>query len=537
MNKGTGIIAGVLVSSVLFGGTSVQAATKNKAINYTVTSELQTLNQATAADTVSESILYSTGQGLYRMNGKSKVVLADAKSVDISKDGKTYTFHLKSGLQYSNGTKVTAQDYVYGFQQTLTPKNQSTAASSVLDIVGAADFYNGKTTNFSTVGVKALDSRTVQIKLTVANPDLPKILTGSGFYPENKAFMDSTDGKYGSTAATSLSNGPYILKDFNGSSTTFQLVKNPNYVDAAKVKTPQVNYTVVKDNTTGYNLFQSGKVDYTTLNATQVKSLKKSKEYRADKTEYTTYMQFNLKRSVLNNKKIRQAMEIGVNKKELANDVLTGSSTPATTFAPANIQTDHKSGKDFSKAYQTTYNQYNAKKAAKLFAAGMKEEGKQTATVTILAADTSEAKDVSVYLKAQLEKNLKGLTVNIKNVPKPTLIADMRAGNFDIVYIGWEGDASGVMSYEQVFTSDGIFSFGNYKSATYDALIKKAKTTDATKEKERVADLGKADQMLQKDAALAPLGYTTTSALLSKQVKNLQINAYGDVDFMHAVKK
>ena len=530
----------VLFSATVFatlGAATLAAHADGKTINWTQTSDLMTLDPSQAADVASGQVISQAGQGLYRMGKNGKVELADAVSAKVSDDGKTWTFKLRDGLRWSNGDPVTAADYVYGWQRTVDPANQSTSASLMSNMVGATDLNSGKSTDFDTLGVKALDEQTLQVSLNAPEPILPQVLVGTAFYPQNKAFVEKAGSKFGTTAEETLSNGPFVVKGWTGSNKTYSLEKNPDYVDAKLVKPDEVTFQTVTDSTTGYNLYNSGKVDFTTLTATQVKTAKSNKNFRELKNARTQYMALNVTRSVLGDKNARQALQYAVNKEQMVSRVVTGSGTNSTTFTPKGVATDPKTGKDFTSAYATDYTTYNKVKAQKLWSKALKDAHKQSVKLTLLTDEDDLSKNQAQFLQSQLQE-LKGLKVTVKTEPKPARVKQMLSSDFDLVLTGWGGEYADPLSYLGLWTTGTKMDFGKWSNKAYDKAVSDAQTTDVQDKENRMADLGAADKVLQEDVPAVTLYYPASATLMNSKVKGVQVNTVGSMfDFTRAVKK
>lgn len=526
-----------LFSTLVLGFQATPALADAKTINWTQSSDLMTMDPSQAADVLSSQLISQAGQGLYRMGKNGDVKFADAKSVETSKDGKTWTFKLRTDLKWSNGDPVTAQDYVYGWQRTADPKNESTSASLMTNMVGANDLISGKVADYNTLGVKALDDHTLQVSLLTPEPILPQVLVGTAFYPQNKTFVEKAGDKYGTTADDSLSNGPFVLKGWNGSNKAYDLVKNPDYADAKKVKPNKVAFQTVTDSTTGYNLYQSGKVDFTTLTATQVKTAKENKNFRELKSARTEYLAFNVKRGVLASKDARQAMQYVIDKETMVKRVVTGSGANSTTFTPMDVAKDPKTGKDFADVYKTDFTSYNKKKAQTLWHKALKASGQKSVKLTLLTDNDDGSKTQAQFLQSQLQK-LDGLQVTVKSEPKPARVKNMLSSNFDMVLTGWSGDYADPLSYLGLWTTGAKMDFGQWSNKDYDAAVHAAQSTDALDKTKRMSDLGKADQVYQEDVPAVTLYYPASATLFNKEVTGVQVNTVGaQFDFTKAVKK
>ncbi|KIU25575.1 peptide ABC transporter substrate-binding protein [Weissella cibaria] len=527
------------VALVAVAGASTQVAhAAGKELNWTLTGDLKTTDPSNVADIPSQNAVQATGEGLYRVGTSGQPELAAAQSVDVSDDGLTWTFKLRDNLKWSDGSQLTAHDFVYSWQRTNNPKTAAIGSMFFSGIKNADAIQSGKVTDMNQLGVKVLDDTTLQVTLDRPLPQLKAELAMMYFFPEKESFVTTTGKAFGTTAKDSLSSGPYVLKKWDGSSSTYQYVKNPYYWDADAVKTPAVNVTTTADATTSFNLYNAGKADFAQLNATQARNSKHKHGFTTVHTAATTYMTMNQKNPVLKNVKLRQAMSYAVNREKLAKNVLTGAAEPAKTFVAKGLTKDPNTGKDFVDTAHTKYVSYNKAEAAKLWAAGLKETGKKTVKLTLLTGDTDAAKQTGQYLQSQLETNLKGLQVSVKSVPAKQTSALTKAGKFDLGLSTWNADYTDPVDMLQTLVTGASWNLTGWSDPKYDELYRKATVTDANDKAARYKDLVAAEQYAEKQGAVAPLTYSKITALQNPDVKGVYVNPVGGTfDWKQAEKK
>ncbi|MBJ7688920.1 peptide ABC transporter substrate-binding protein [Weissella confusa] len=532
-----------LLSTALILGSTVAPLTadaaKYKTINWTEGADLGTMDPSKSTAAVDFDALQATGDGLYRNDKSGKPALALAESVEKSEDGLSLTFKLRSGLKWSNGDALTAHDFVYGWQRTNDPKTASQYAYLFSGIKNADAIQSGENTDLSSLGVTAVDDTTLEVQLEKPMPQLESVLTMAPFYPQNQKFVEKVGKKYGTAAKYTLSSGPYILKDWTGSNNKYSLVKNKNYYDAKVVKTPKVVVQTIKDQNTGYNLYKSGKVDFTNLSPDQVKASKKNKAYKVIPQASTFYMEFNQKKvKALANQKIRQAISYSIDRKTLSDKILTGTATPATTFTSTKLAVDPNTNKDFAKSAEVKGAiAYDKTKAKKLFKEGMKEAGIKKLTLQMVTDDTDGAKRTAQFLQSQMEK-LDGLKIDIKPVPFKQRLALSQEKKFDLVITAWGADYGDPSTFLDLYTKDSSFNNGSWDNAQYNELMQAAKTTDVNDDNKRYEDYKQAEQIIDKEVGVAPLYYRSYATLFRTSVKGVVMNPAGaPYDWKWAYKK
>lgn len=525
-----------LKKSVLTGvtlaisGVSLIALTPNKAqassvLNWSEPTELQTLDVSKVLDTVSSDMLGSSMEGLYRLGNNSEVTPGIAEKTEVSDDGLTYTFTLRKNAKWSNGDPVTAKDFVYSWQRTVNPKTGSEYAY-LFNGVKNAEAVNKGEKPLSELGVKADGDYKLVVTLEHQIPYFKKLMGFTIFFPQNENAVKKYGKKYGTQAKYTVYNGPFQLKDWNGSNLSWKLVKNKSYWDKKNVKLSEANFQVNKSTSTSYNLFQSGKLDSTYLNSEQAKQLKNKPEFVSREQGRMNYLEMNENNKLFKNEKVRQAVSYAVNRKQLVDHVLgNGSLAPEGIVSKGLMKYD---GKDFADAAKTKEGvSYDAKKAQKLWAEGLKEAGVKNPTITLVGDDTDVAKNVTEYLQSQLQTNLKGLKVKVLNVPMKNRISRAQEGKFDLILSGWGADFSDPISFLDLFTSDNAQNYGKWSNEEYDKLIKASKTTDAGDPAKRWDDMVQASKVLSQNQGVVPLYQLSQATMMNKNVKGLVYNTAG----------
>ncbi|MGY3702777.1 peptide ABC transporter substrate-binding protein, partial [Leuconostoc gelidum] len=470
---------------------------------------------------------------------KGKAQLELAKSVKVSDDGLKYTVVLKNGLKWSDGSKLTAQDFVYSWQRIVDPKTASQYAYLASGVKNADKIAAGKA-DVDTLGVTA-KGNTITFDLERPLPQFEYLLTFSNFMPQKQSFVTKEGKKYATTAATSLYSGPYKVEGWNGTNNSFKLIKNDNYWDAKNIKTKQIDVQVVQKPETAVQLYKQGKIDRVLISNTPelYKANKNDKNVSKAPEATTAYLQYNQtgKNKFLANAKIREALNLATNRKELTDQVTAGISTPATGLAPEGLaKTD--SGEDLAKFVAPGY-KFDPKKAATLFQEGLKEVGESQATFTVTSdADSPAAKTTLDYLQGSWEKALPGLKINQKFVPFSQRIKDSQTQNFDIVVSLWGGDYPEGSTYYDIFKTGASNNNGQFKNEVYDAAVNKAESTDALKASARDNDYKMAESALLKDSNFNPLYFRAGYALQNPKVTGIILNSTGlNQDWKLAVKK
>lgn len=526
------LVASLAIATLLLGacsttGNKKESTTDTKqVIEVSTPGELSTLDSGQYSDVNSSDMIGQVTEGLYRTNkdGDPELALA-AEKPTVSEDGKTYTFKLKD-TTWSNGDPVTANDFVYAYQYVVDPANAS-SSSNRMDIFKNASKIRRGEASVDTLGVKALDDKTLQIELESPITYLDQVLVGTPFMPKNAAFAKEKGKSYGTTTENFVGNGPFVIEDWTGTNESWKLVKNPKYWDADNVKLDEVDVQVVKEVGTGVNLFETQALDFTTLSDTYAKQYKDNKNAHYVPKSLVGYLSANQKREVTGNVKVRQAIMQAIDKKAFVEDILGDGSTALNGFVPANFAKDPKTGEDFRKENGDLL-PYNVEQAQKLWAEAKQELGQDEITLEVLSADTAAAKKTIEFIQGQLEQNLPGLKINLKSVPLQNRLDLQTQGDFDIAFGTWTPDYADPINFLEFYDSKGGLNTSGYVSESYDQGLEEARTTLANDPEARWDKLKELEkQLVETDTAVIPLYQGAVAYLQSDQLKDLQIYPFG----------
>ncbi|AIW84026.1 peptide ABC transporter substrate-binding protein [Bacillus mycoides] len=543
MTKLTAVVAPVLAMSMALtacsgsGGEKKTTTTSNggeekksdvkyaakQVLNRTETNEIPTMDTSKSTDTLGSQILGNTMEGLYRLDKDNKPIPAAAESSTKSEDGKKYTFKLRKDAKWSNGDPVTAKDFVFAWQRLLDPKTAAEYAFITYYIKNAEAINKGEKP-VTELGVKATDDYTLEVELEQAVPYFLNLVAFPSYYPLNEKFVKEKGEKFGLESDTTVYNGPFVLTDWKHEQ-GWKLKKNDQYWDKKTVKLDEINYSVVKEVATRVNLYDTGAIDFTLLSGEFVDKYRNKKgEFGTYSEPSTFYLRLNQKRggqdTPLKSKKLREAIALSIDKKNLANVILNDGSKGADYLVPNGLAAG-PDGKDFQETFKNGLKQ-DTKKAAAAWEEAKKELGKDQVTIELLNYDTGNAKKVGEYVKDQIERNLKGVTVNIKLQPFKQKLKLESEQEYDIAYGGWSPDYADPMTYLDMFETTNSQNQMSYSNSKYDESIKKSKTELMSDAKKRWEELGKAEKvLLEDDVALVPLYQNARSYVMQPNIKGI----------------
>ncbi len=344
------------------------------------------------------------------------------------------------------------------------------------------------------------------------------------YYPLNEKFVKEKGDKFGLEADTTLYNGPFVMSSWKHEQ-GWQLKKNDKYWDKKTVKLEEINYSVVKEVATKVNLYDTGSIDFTLLSGEFVDKYKSNKEEYGEYAESSTFfLRLNQKRNgkdtPLKSKKLREAIALSVDKKGLANVILNNGSKATDQLVPKGLATGPY-GENYQDAFKNGL-KYDPKKGAAAWEAAKKELGKDQVTIELLSYDDGTAKKIADYVKDQIEKNLKGATINTKIQPFKQKLKLETAQDYEISYAGWSPDYADPMTFIDMFESKSPYNQMSYSNPKYDEMVGKAGNELMSDAKKRWETLGKAEKLfLEEDAGLVPLYQTGRSYVMKPNVKGI----------------
>ncbi|WP_412989794.1 peptide ABC transporter substrate-binding protein [Pediococcus siamensis] len=518
---------------------SKDSSSSKQSVNFEESAEIATMDQSKVTDVVGFTQLGNTQEGLYRLGKKSSVHNALATSTKESKDGKTWTFTIRKNAKWSNGDPVTAKDFVYSWQRTVNPKTASEYAYLFSGIKNADKIMAGKV-NYKQLGIKAEGNYKLVVTLDRPIPYFKLLMGFPTFYPQDQKVVEKYGSKYGTASDKLVYNGPYKQVGWTGTNLSWKLEKNNNYWDKKDVKMDSIHYQVVKDASTGLNLYNSKKLDVANITGNQVAQYKNNKDYILRKKSSMFYLQYNMKKEkVFQNAKIRKAISLAINRKQLTGKVLADGSGNPKGLVSTGLASNPKTGEDFaSEAEVKSAVTQNLTEAKKLMAEGLKEEGKSSLSFTLLGDDTASTKQITEFLQSQIEK-IPNVKVSLQNVPFKTRLTNSSNGKFDVVLSAWGADFSDPISFLQLFVTGNAQNNGGFSNKQYDKLIKASNTTDATNPEKRWNDMVQAEKILMNEQGVAPVFQQAQSQLWNSKLKGVVYNSAGvnfDYKNLHLTK-
>lgn len=488
---------------------------------------ISTLDTTQTTDKNTFTMAQHLFEGLYRFDDDSATVPALAKDVKISDDGRKYHFTLREGIKWSNGEPITAQDFVYSWKKLVTPATIGPNAYLLDSVKNSFEIRNGEK-SVDELGISAPNDKEFIVELKQAQPSFLAVVSIAWLAPQNQKFVEAQGKDYALDSEHLLYSGPFTLANWDATSDTWTLKKNPEYYDADQVKLEEVAVSTIKEDNTGINLYQANELDLVRINGQYVQQYQEDPGYVSHPDVANYFLDFNKKEGTpLANVHLRKAIGQAIDKEALTQSVLNDGSKPLNGLIPSKLYTNPETDEDF-RAYSGEYLKNDIKKAQAEWTKAQADVGKKV-KLSLLAADTDQGKRIAEYVQSQLQENLPGLEITISSQPSNNVNQSRREKNYELSLSGWIAGSSELDSYFNLYAGESSYNYGNYHNAKYDQLVEDARTINANNPEKQFAEYKEAeDILLNQDAAQVPLYQSASNYLINPKLKGISYHLYGD---------
>lgn len=454
-----------------------------------------------------------------------------AESWQESADGLTWTFNLRDGLKWSDGSDLTAADFEYTWKRVCDPKTAAPYAETVLGMVAGYDQAIEGNTN--ALQVKAVDPKTLEVKLTAPCPFFDKLAAFAALSPVQKATIEKNGDAWSTKAATYVSNGPFYITEWElGSHITMS--KNPNYWNADAIKLEAIKFNLIEDANAAYSAYRSGEVKLIKdVPTEEIPSLKGKDEFKVDPIIGTYYLNLNIQKPMFSDSRVRKALSLAIDRDYVANTIMQGTYSPAYNFVgPGWKDTD---GTDFikkangGKTYLNENYDADLEEAKRLMAEAGYPNGEGFPTINYSTNDAGYHKALAEYLQEAWSKI--GVKIKVNLVEWSSFTPMRRNGDFEIARNGWVGDYDDPSNLLDLMYSTNGNNDGKFANANFDAQMDLSRAT--IDPQSRSAALHAAEDVIFQESACIPVAYYNDFWLQSSDVKGIWHSPLGYWYFMY----
>ena len=501
----------------------------------------ETLDPALNSAIDGANTLITVFEPLLLIDENNEVIPGQAESYTVSEDGLTWTFTMRDGLKWSDGSDLTAKDFEYSFKRLAAP---DTAAPYAETVVGMIDGYADATGNpdadgnmttepdFDALNVVASeDGKTLTVTLSYPCAYFDKLAAFAAMSPVQQATVEANGDAWCTEPDTYICNGPYYISDWVPSE-RIVLTKNPNYVggwDSSKIVSDTITLLLLEDSSASYAAYNSGEAQLIKdVPTDEIPSLTKAEDggdFYVDTILGTYYISLNDQREPFTDPNVRKALSLAIDRDYVANTIMQGTYTPAYNLVGPGIVDESGMFYDNAnggKTYISDDYEANLEAAKQALADAGYPNGEGFPTIEYSTNDAGYHTPVAEYLQ-QAWGEL-GITVNINKVEWASFTPLRRAGDYDASRNGWVMDYNDPSNMIELFTTGNGNNDGKYSNADFDAAMEASKVADAA---EHFAQLHKAEDILMEDMGCIPVAYYNDFWLQSSSLKGVWHSPYG----------
>ena len=501
----------------------------------------ETLDPALNAAVDGGNTLITIEEPLLIIDENNEVQPGQAESYEVSDDGLTWTFHMRDGLKWSDGSDLTAADFEYSFKRLASP---DTAAPYAETVVGMIDGYQGAIGNpdedgntttdpdWDALNVHASeDGKTLTVQLSYPCSYFDKLASFVATSPVQQATVEANGDAWCTEPDTYVCNGPYMITEWTPSE-RIVLSKNPYYVggwDSSKIVSDTITLLLLEDSSASYAAYNSGEAQLVKdVPTDEIPSLTRAEDggdFYLDEIMGTYYISLNDQEEPFTDVRVRKALSLAIDRDYVASTIMQGIYTPATALVGPGIVDENGYFMDNANGgepYISDDYAANLEEAKSLLAEAGYPDGEGFPTITYSANDAGYHIPVAEYLQ-QAWGEL-GITMNIDKVEWSSFIPMRRAGDYDISRNGWSMDYNDPSNMLELFTTNNGNNDGKYANPEFDQVIEDSRVADKTTHFEK---LHEAEDILMNDAACIPVAYYNDFWLQSPSLKGTWHSPYG----------
>ena len=488
----------------------------------------ETLDPALNSAIDASNTIITIFEPLLLINENNEVIGGQAESWEASEDGLTWTFTMRDGLKWSDGTDLTAKDFEYSFKRMANPDTAAPYAETCLGMIDGFD--TAQAGDPDALNVKASDDgKTLTIVLSYPCSYFDKMAAFAAMSPVQQATVEANGDSWCTSADTFVSNGPYMITDWTPSE-RIVLSKNPNYVggwDNSKIVSDTITLLLLEDSSASFAAYNSGEaVLIKDVPTDEIPSLTKAEDggdFYVDTILGTYYVSLNLQRDAFKDAKVRKALSLAIDRDYVANTIMQGTYTTADSIVGPGIVDESGYFHDNGNApYISADYEANLAEAKKLLEEAGYPNGEGYPTIEYSTNDAGYHVPLAEYLQ-QAWGDL-GITLTINKMEWSSFTPARRAGEFDVARNGWVMDYNDPSNMLDLFCTSNGNNDGKYANPDFDAAIDASRVADSA---EHFAQLHKAEDILMEDTGCLPIAYYNDYWLQSPTLKGTWHSPYG----------
>lgn len=504
----------------------------------------ETLDPALNSAVDGGNMLITLFETLLIIDEDNQVQPGQAESYEVSDDGLVWTFTMRDGLKWSDGSDLDAKDFEYTFKRLC---DTNLAAPYGETVVGMIDGYQDAIGNPDEDGemttepdieklnvVASDDGKTLTITLAYPCSYFDKIVAFGTMSPVQQATVEENGDSWSVNPETYICNGPYMISEWVPSE-RIVCTKNPNYNggwDSSRIVTDTLTFLLLEDSSASYAAYTGGEAlmikDVPTEEIPSLTSAEDGGDFYVDTILGTYYLNMNTQIEPFNDVNVRKALNLAIDRDYIANVIMQGTYSPAYNFVGPGVVDaegmfyDNSLDANGGEPYISEDYDANLEEAKKALAEAGYPDGEGFPTITYSTNDTGYHVAVAEYLQ-NCYKEI-GITMNIDKVEWASFTPQRRAGDYEMARNGWVMDYNDASNIVELLYSTNGNNDGKYNSKDFDAAMDKSKCADA---EEHFAALHEAEKIMMEDYACIPVAYYNDFWLQSPSLKGTWHSPYG----------
>jgi oligopeptide transport system substrate-binding protein len=497
--------------------------------------EPETIDPAMNSAVDGATLIIHSFEGLYSLDKDGVPQLAQAKKVVVSDDKLTYTITLRDDIKWSDGQAVKAGDFIYAWKRAIDVATASPYGYMLDVIAGAADYmYNGVGT-VDDLGAKAIDDKTIEIKLAAPCPYFTELLAFPTYCPLREDIVKDNAG-WATDPATFIGNGPYMLESWVHNS-EMVFIKNPNYYNLKELGPEHIKFVLMDDDNAILAAFKNGDIVLAdSLPNDELDTLKTTPEYNSIGQLGTYFICFQTQKAPFDDVKVRQALSLAVDRNFIVEQIGKAGQVPAPAYVPIGL-----SGEDVKKEFRTEGGDYysvaaadyaaNCTEAKALLAEAGYPDGKGFPEFEYMFNTGTGHQAIAEALQ-NMWKTVLNIDCTLVSQEWGVFTTTRRNGDFEVARHGWLGDYNDPISFLDMWLTGGGNNDAQWSNAAYDKLIETVKSTDDRAV--RYQAMHDAEDILMAEMPVVPIYYYVDIFLKSTKLEGFYSSPLGFKYFMYS---
>lgn len=510
-------IAGMLFMNSVFALVNEKQLAPSQILNIGNLDDPKSLDPQKCNESTCNAIIRQLFDGLISTDANGSIIPSLAESWKMSSDGKKYVFTLKKDLKWSDGSKITAKDFVYSFQRLVDPKIASEQASLLEFVINGKEIIEGKKSP-NTLGVRAENESIFEIELSKPSSSFLENLTVSNTYPVQITNVEKYKDAF--TQVNNLVSSGAFKLTYRKVGDKVTVDRNPLYWNNKEIFIEKVNFYSIEDQNSEFSMYETGQLDLTgTIPINKFKHIKaKYKSELFNNPYLASYVYiFNTQKAPLNNKKLRQALSIAIDRDIIAKSVLGMGQKSLFDLVPYGVK-NYAQNKVYWQDWPRAKQLEEAKNLYKV--AGYSEE--HPLTIHILYNTSDAHKKIALSIASMWKHNL-GVNVVTQNEEWKTMLDKRTNGDFEVLRLGNIANINDATDFLAPYRSFDSSNDPKYKNSEYDTLVNQAlQEMNPVKRKEFIE---RAAKIIEEDVPVAPIYSYVSSYLKKPYVMGFQKNS------------